>query len=59
MTPDQFASAAERAYRGYAAFTGGLTYDGRPMPRWDQLTAHIREAWRAAIVAALEPEGVR
>lgn len=45
---------ARRAYEGYAAFTGGKTYDGRTMPAWDNLPSRIREAWRAAIVAAVD-----
>jgi hypothetical protein len=47
-------SQAKRAYEGYAASTGGLTFDGRPMPKWDDLPARIQEAWRAALVAALD-----
>jgi hypothetical protein len=45
---------ARRGYEGYAASTGGKTFDGRDMPRWDELPPRIQEAWRAAIVAAVD-----
>jgi hypothetical protein len=40
------------AYEGYAAYTGGKTFDGRDMPTWQELPPRIRNAWGAAIVAA-------
>ena len=45
---------AKRAYAGYAVSTGGLSFDGRKMPQWDELPARIQEAWRCAIVAAFD-----
>jgi hypothetical protein len=39
------------AYQAYAKATGGLTYDGRPMPAWDDLGDRIRHAWAAAALA--------
>jgi hypothetical protein len=45
---------AKRGYEGYAASTGGKTFDGRDMPKWDELPERIREAWRAAIAAAID-----
>lgn len=45
-------NAGRRAYEGYATFTGGKTFDGRPMPTWDELTERIRGAWKAAVRAA-------
>jgi len=47
-------SQAKRGYEGYAASTGGKTFDGRDMPLWDDLPARIQEAWRAAIAAAID-----
>lgn len=47
---------ARRGYEGYAASTGGKTFDGRQMPGWDELPDRIKEAWRAAIVAAVDNE---
>lgn len=49
---------AKRGYEGYAKSTGGKTFDGRDMPKWDDLPDRIKEAWREAIAAAVdEPEG--
>jgi hypothetical protein len=45
---------ARRGYEGYAESTGGKTFDGRQMPTWDELPDRIQEAWRAAIVAAID-----
>lgn len=42
---------AEAGYRGYAAHTGGLTFDGRQMPTWDDLPVRTVGAWVAAVVA--------
>lgn len=39
------------AYAAYAESTGGKTYDGRPMPLWDELPQRIRDAWTAAAEA--------
>ncbi len=41
------------AYEAYAKSTGGKTYDGRDMPKWDDLPEAIRTAWRAAADAVL------
>lgn len=35
-------------YEAYARFTGGKTFDGRPMPTWDDLTERIKDAWASA-----------
>lgn len=51
---EQAATATERAQRAYAAYghaTGGLTFDGRPMPAWDDLGETIQQAWTAAAQA--------
>ena len=44
---------ARIGYDGYAASTGGKTFDGRTMPKWDELPDRIKEAWRAAANAIL------
>lgn len=38
-------------YEAYAAETGGLTYDGKKMPEWDELPDRIRKAWAFAATA--------
>lgn len=47
---------AEAAYLGYAASTGGKTFDGRDMPGWQELPQRIRDAWAAAVQAAFAAE---
>ena len=41
------------AYAAYAISTGGLTWNGRPMPSWDGLGPKIQTAWRRAARAAV------
>lgn len=48
---DLLQDAARAGYEGYAAFTGGKTFDGRDMPTWDQLPDRIRQAWAAGVEA--------
>lgn len=45
-------SPAKAAYEAYAESTGGRTFDGRPMPTWNELPDRIRIAWGAAADAA-------
>lgn len=45
---------ARMGYEGYAASTGGKTFDGRDMPKWDDLPERIRDAWKAGIETALK-----
>lgn len=35
-------------YEAYAKKTGGKTYDGRDMPKWEELPEKIQDAWEAA-----------
>jgi hypothetical protein len=35
-------------YEAYAVETGGKTYDGRNMPKWDELPDKIKIAWQMA-----------
>lgn len=38
----------QAGYEAYAAKTGGKTFDGRDMPKWDELPDRIKDAWSAA-----------
>lgn len=49
MSDDQLARAA---YAAYGQATGGLNYQGLPMPKWEGLGETIQQAWRAAAEAA-------
>lgn len=42
---------AQVAYAAYGESTGGKTFDGRPMPEWDDLGEGIQRAWREAAAA--------
>jgi hypothetical protein len=42
------------AYAAYAKHTDGKTYDGRDMPKWEDLGERIQGAWRAAASAATQ-----
>ncbi len=39
---------ARAGYEGYGEWTGWKTFDGRDMPRWDDLPERTRLAWVAA-----------
>lgn len=40
---------ARSAYNAYGKVTEFKNYAGLPMPKWEDLTPKIQEAWRAAI----------
>jgi hypothetical protein len=40
---------ARAAYERYLKVTGGLNYEGKPCPKWDDLGPTIRAAWMAAV----------
>lgn len=51
-------SLGQIGYEAYALFTGGKTWDGKPMPTWDEVVARDAErgtkvsgAWEAAASA--------
>lgn len=39
------------AYNAYGVSRNWLAYDGRPIPRWEEMGEPIREAWREAGMA--------
>lgn len=40
-----------RSYASYSHTMGGVTWDMRPMPTWDELPEHIRDGWRMAALS--------
>lgn len=44
------------AYESYAAATGGKTFDGRPMPTWEEARERIGHAWAAAVTGVLSDQ---
>lgn len=47
-------SYGQIGYEAYAKSTGGKTYDGRDMPKWEALPEPIKEAWEDAADAIRE-----
>lgn len=44
-----FAELAKVAYKAYGESTGGVNYQGLPMPEWIDLPNKIKDAWIAAV----------
>lgn len=45
---------ARVAYAAYGDARGWVTFDGDPMPPWEEQSEDIREAWVAAAAAVAE-----
>lgn len=43
--------ALQRMWSAYCEQGGGKTFDGKPLPTWDELGAERQECWRAALKA--------
>jgi hypothetical protein len=54
----EYRAIAERAFNAYNEHgpTPWLTFDGRPVPRWDAITEAVREKWIAAVKACVSAE---
>ena len=48
---------ARKLYKAYTDSSGGLNYQGKPCPPWDDLTDPIRKHWTAAAKCAIEELG--
>lgn len=53
VDPTAITTLARIGYGGYGDETGGLTYDGRQMPDWEELPARTVKAWEAATRAIM------
>lgn len=52
LSADQWAIGyGKTAYEAYGRDADWKTYDGRPMPTWDDLTEAVRGHWIAAALA--------
>lgn len=47
-------SDGQIAWEAYAKAVGGLTYDGKPLPTWDELGDRQKEGWEKAAAAVLD-----
>ena len=52
-TKDIWTSAAMAAWDAYSEASGGKTYDGKPLPTWQELGEDKQAAWRTAAKAAI------
>lgn len=41
------------AYEAYLVQSGGLNYQGKPCPTWEELPQAIRDCWQASTAAVL------
>lgn len=48
---DLQAEAAQRAWAAYSAKAGGVTFDGKPLPTWEELGDDRQACWLAAVSA--------
>jgi len=57
----QYEDLAHIGYDAYGAAADWKNYQGKPMPKWDELPPDIRMKWRAATAAIVEnsPQGSR
>lgn len=39
------------AFEAYSRAMNGKTYDGKPIPKWEDLSEAVREGWRQATIA--------
>lgn len=51
MSPEAFGHIAFDAYN---RSKGGLTYDGKKIPPWEDLPTDVRKAWEASAEAVMQ-----
>lgn len=51
--PADLGTLARVAFEAYNDERGGLTWDGKPIPGWDDVGDEIRAAWMASVAATL------
>lgn len=45
--------AGKMAFGNYVVSKGGVTYDNKPIPRWDDLSDEVRTAWCVAALSVI------
>lgn len=48
---------ARKMWEAYSERAGGVTYDGKPLPTWDELGTERQLCWAAAAMAARDAIG--
>ena len=41
-------------FEAYSVSVGGKTYDGKDIPKWEDVGQRVQDAWRAAGIAILQ-----
>lgn len=54
VTDHDVTPLAKHMFDAYGEHCGWKAWDGRPMPRWEDLNEAVRSHWKAAALAALE-----
>lgn len=50
---DELTRLARVGFEAYNKAAGGLNYEGKPIPPWDEVPQHIRDKWEVATHAIL------
>ncbi len=50
----RFDDVGRKAYDAYVKEVGGTTYDGKPIPKWEEIQPRQRNGWRAAAMAVFD-----
>ena len=45
------AEVAQRAWAAYSVQAGGVSFDGKPLPSWEELGPNRQACWLAAVAA--------
>ena len=54
MTNEEAVKYGQMAFEAYCEFQENKTFDGRDIPKWDQLPVKIKEAWSVSSAFILE-----
>lgn len=50
----EFEANAQATYEAYGKNVGGTTWDGKPIPSWEEIQPRQRNGWRAACAKCLQ-----
>lgn len=48
ISEEQVSELAKLGFEAYGKSTGGLTWDGKPIPPWENVGEKVQAAWKAA-----------
>ena len=50
---EELTRLARKGFEAYNEAAGGLNYEGKPIPPWDEVPQHIRDKWKVATYAII------